>query len=220
MAAAVLCVISTLFCLVLYELAPSKSTLHNAFITHSTSSPLNELELQSIKNAMQKDDFLRSLSLIQAIAYNKDSGGSGGLKRYRLLVDARGGRRSILEFKQSGIPGTNFGKPSTVLSFEERLPILKKRFWDSTSTQDYFYIEINGIRFLVRDRLAIHSINLAELNPADLKSVLLAQVSYLAKIHADGWQKVEAVDLQSWLEVTYPTLAARWAALYDASASN
>lgn len=193
-----------------------KLVADNAFVLGTGSSSITDAEAQTVKNAMQTNDYLKTLKVIQVIAYVKDSGGSGGLKRYRLLVENPSSKQTILEFKSASAPGTDFGKPANKLSFDERLPLLKKGFWFTSTNQDYFYIMIDGTRYLVRDRLSLDSVNLTKLTPEDLRAVLLAQVSYMARAHAPAWQNVNKDELQRWLTESLPVIAARWGALYDA----
>jgi hypothetical protein len=163
----------------------------------------------SIQALFASEAVFQGKQLVDAIAVLNDDGGSGGLLRYWLLVDADG-QRTVLELKQATTPGVDLGRASRHLSMAERLPILKSAFWNTTSAADYVYVSLNGSTFLVRDRLTKASLDLTKLSQDQLGAALETQASLLATLHGSNMQGVSKTMLTEWLLDTSKVLADRW----------
>jgi hypothetical protein len=154
--------------------------------------------------------------VIDVVASERVTGGSGGLRRFHVLTEKADGKRSILELKEAGQPGVELGRHTQKLSMDERLPVLKERFWGTRSPTDYFYVELLGGRFLARSRFTKKSIDLADLKTAERDQLLLAQVSALAAVHREAWSDVSKGELRAWLTGTTQTLTERWSKAFAA----
>ena len=141
-----------------------------------------------------------------------DEGGSGGLRRYWVLVDRPGTTRTILELKESVTPGADLGRHTQTLTPSNRLAVLTQALWGSTPADDYFYVTAFGARFLVRDRLPRKSVDLAALSAAEQEGVLRAQASYMASVHGASWRGSGRPrdEVRAWLDKSGAALAARW----------
>ncbi len=162
-----------------------------------------------IARLVASDPRLRGTTLRDVATLERDSGGSGGLTRHWLLV-RRGAEETILELKETATAGTELGRHTRSLPRDERLDALTRAFWSTTSRDDHFYVKLGGATFLVRDRLAKHGIDLAELGRKERRDVLDAQVSLMAALHAPALEDVKKDDIRSWVKDTSRTLAKRW----------
>jgi len=162
----------------------------------------------------------RHTRVLDVGAVAREAGGSGGLRRYWLLVEKGSGatkRRTILELKETTTPGAAFGRHSKELPVATRLATLKSTFWGGSSSGDYFYVTLSGARFLVRDRATKKSVKLDPKGGKATTDVLLAQASVMARLQAKYWRAVKKDDLRAWLHDSSKTLAHRWADTYEAS---
>ena len=197
------------------ERAAAKETEQGHLVTDDKSTPVDAATRAALVAALAGSDASRSWQIDDAVAVERDHGGSSQLKRYHLLV-SRGAPlgTTIVELKQAATPGTDFGQPSQLLSWVERLPVLKNALWQVTTPSDYFYVMVGSRRFLVRDRWAMDGVNLKKLQPEVARAILLAQVSRLAVLHGEHYTAGDLADLQAWLLGTSRTLSDRWLAFY------
>ena len=93
---------------------------------------------------------------------------------------------------------------------DQRLAVLKTALWSTTVQDDYFYVQVLGARFLVRNRLAKKSIDLVAMSSKDREDVLRAQASVMARLHAPRWSGVEKDEIRSWLYDSSKVIADRW----------
>lgn len=172
-------------------------------------TPVSPAQRAAVLGALRAEPRLRSFEILDVAALQREHGGSGGLRRYWLLAQ-RGGQRTLLELKEAEVPGVEAGRRTRNLSMEERLPLLTRAFWGVQPEDDYLYLQVEGTRFLVRDRLGKKSVDLDRLSPRELRGLLLAQASLIARIHGPLWEGVKKDDLRAWLAGTSEVLAARW----------
>lgn len=184
------------------------------FIAASDSQRANILSMAA------QDQHFTNYTILDIAARAKEQGGSTGLKRYWLLVKDPADKRSILELKQASQPGVEYGRTLQVLSHDERLPLLKKTFWQDPSGDEYFYVTVNDHDFLVRNRLNMKGLDIEDYQGSDLKKVLLAEASVMAKVHANDWNSVKKSDLRTWLWESSETLAKRWLSVYEKALQN
>ncbi len=177
-------------------------------------------EREAVLRVAATDPTLSTYRVLDLGAVAREAGGSGGLRRYWLLVEKGSGaskRRTILELKETTTPGAAFGRHSKELRFETRLATLKSTFWGSAPSGDYFYVTLFGARFLVRDRATKKSVKLDPKGSKETTEVLLAQASVMARLQAKYWRSVKKDDLRAWLHESSKTLAHRWRDTYEAS---
>lgn len=137
----------------------------------------------------------------------RDGGGSGGLTRYWALAEI-GGRRTILELKETATPGVDFGHAGVPASGPERLVGLKAALWDVTDASDYVYVSLGGTTFLVRDRTRKAS--------ADPKSEHReAQATYLGALHRGKWKSAKRSHVRAWLHDSSKVIAKRWKDFFE-----
>lgn len=177
-------------------------------------------ERDAVLRVAATDPTLSTYRVLDVGAVAREAGGSGGLRRYWLLVEKGSGatkRRTILELKETTTPGAAFGRHSKELPVATRLATLKSTFWGGSSSGDYFYVTLSGARFLVRDRATKKSVKLDPKGGKATTDVLLAQASVMARLQAKYWRAVKKDDLRAWLHDSSKTLAHRWADTYEAS---
>lgn len=180
-------------------------------------APTSE-ERQALSSLVASDARLAQLALADAAVYVKADGGSGGLRRYWLLVDGTAGR-TLLELKEAVVPGAELGRHTKTLGADERLSVLTSAFWGVTPATDYFYVNVLGARFLVRDRLPRQTPDLSVMTDSARAGVILAQASLLAATHRPAWKSspIDKSALSAWLDGSSRTLAARWQAAFAAA---
>ena len=166
-------------------------------------------ERAAVVTLVQGDARLAASTVLDVAKVTRTSGGSGGLRRFWALV-SRSGRETILELKEAASPGVDFGRQTKTLGMDQRLALLKGALWSTTVQDDYFYVQLLGARFLVRNRLAKKSIDLGALSSKDREDVLRAQASVMARLHASRWTGVEKDEIRSWLYDSSKVIADRW----------
>lgn len=184
---------------------------HDRLITGDATGlqPIPDQTKAGLRKLLEHTAELEPCRFLDAAFLPRDLGGSAGLKRYRALVE-RHGEKAILELKEAAEPGINqLGLPDP-LSMDERLPILKKKFWGSKDARDDFYAMFENRRFLIRNRLAMSGVDVTKLSKKDRERVVLAQVSVMARLHAEGWQDVKRSEIRDWLGRTSKSVANRW----------
>jgi Uncharacterized protein conserved in bacteria (DUF2252) len=172
-------------------------------------------ERAAVMAAAAADRRLAQLTIKDVASLFRVSGGSGGLRRFWLLVANASGKRTIIELKETATPGVNLGTQRAALPAGERIAKLKKAFWNTSETDDYFEVPLLGGTFLVRDRFSKKSVNLSKLKASELTEVLRAQASEMARVHATAWQGIKKDDLRTWLDGSAQTLADRWEAAFN-----
>ncbi len=178
-------------------------------------TPAERLELAAL---VAGDPRLATFGVLDTAVRLRQEGGSGGLRRYWIVVDRPLRSRTLLELKESVTPGVDFGRPTRTLAPETRLELLTRAFWGVTPNDDYFYVPAFGARFLLRDRLARASVDLAALDTPSRREVVRAQVSAMALVHGPQWRSTcEKDELRAWLDRSAATLAERWRTVYDAA---
>jgi hypothetical protein len=153
---------------------------------------------QAIERALPESGRLSHLKILDVAAKARASGGSGGLPRRLLLVEAKG-ERSVLEMKEAGEPGVNELDLPGQLSMDQRLTKLKQVFWGTRDKGDWFYLTVGGKRFLLRDRMDMEGLDLAALSKKERRNVLAAMVGYVAEIHRSGWVGTSAQEMTDHL---------------------
>ena len=144
-------------------------------------------------------------------------GGSAGFRRFWLLTEDGGGTRTIVELKELGTPGTEFGRHSRSIDGGDRFDVLKPYWWDAKDPGDHFTVYLLGGRFVARDRMIRTNPKPAKMTPDQITNMVQAEASLLALRHRKAWGKVKADALSSWLEASAATLTARWRAAYTAA---
>jgi uncharacterized protein DUF2252 len=175
--------------------------------------PVSAERARDIEQAMNACAELRGARFLDVGFLARDVGGSAGLDRYRVLVD-RGGKHDVLELKRSARPGIEALGLVEPLEMEERLPILKRAFWGSEDARDDFYLAIDGVRFLVRDREAMGKLDPFDLHRHDRRKAILRQVDAMATLHGASWGAERRSEIGDWIDGTSRTLAARWRAVF------
>ncbi len=173
-------------------------------------------EAAAVRAAFSQLPPLAALRVMDVAAVQRDSGGSSGLRRYLVLVQEPAGTRRVLELKEAVAPGTDYSKPQKIMSFDERIPVLKRAFWGVEAPSRYIYVKLGPSYFIVREPAASDKIDVEKLKKEMRLPVMQAQVSYMARIHAPALQGIKKDDLRLWLSGTSETLANRWDAMFDA----
>ena len=186
-----------------------------AQLTGDTLSAVSARDGTAIAQLLASTKPYKSARVLHVAAVARDSGGSGGLRRYWALVERSGGR-TIVELKESTTPGVEWGTSTRKLPFATRLAPLKAAFWSTRDTNDYFYVGWARAWFLVRDRFTKKSLDVLELGAGDRKDVMQAQVSHMAALHTRALSEVKKDELRAWLATHAASQAALWSAAYRA----
>jgi hypothetical protein len=144
-------------------------------------------------------------------------GGSAGFRRFWLLTQDDAGVRTIIELKELGKPGVEFGRHKHTLDGDDRLETLKEYWWGSSDPGDHFQVTTLGARFMVRDRLTRANPKPDKMTPDQITNMVEAEASALALRHRGAWGDVKRSHLQGWLSASAATLIARWRDAYAAA---
>ena len=145
------------------------------------------------------------------------TGGSGGLRRFWLLVEDATHPRTIIELKELVEPGTELGPHSTTYDGPNRFDVLKPYWWGLPVLDDHFGVMLLGTRFLARDRYKHAAPDPTQLTGDQLPNMIQYEASLMASKHAAAWAGVDPTALRPWLAASAATLAARWRATYTAA---
>ncbi|WP_437817466.1 DUF2252 family protein [Sorangium sp. So ce1078] len=146
---------------------------------------------------------------------DRDSGGSGGLERYLILARERGGERRLrlLELKETTHAATSWN--NFLHEDEDRLDRAKASIWRGLEAPFYVEVQVGRSVYLLRDRLGRASVDIEQLSKRDLRAVLEAQVSILARQHAEAFAGLDLDKLDDWLRESLDVMAARWMKAYE-----
>lgn len=189
----------------------AKNTDGKNFLSSDEILPVKSSLKKAILAEISKIPLLSSLRILDVAEVLRDTGGSGGLKRYWLLVEGANGQ-DILELKEMSKPGTWYGawkQPQWTQA--ERVEQVKKYVWGD-SPDFYHGVPFQGKTFLVRSRTR-ESVTLKDLSPKDLRQYLLIQAGLLATYHKT-FIKAEAPNLKDWIEKNLPGLKERYSNTY------
>ncbi len=159
--------------------------------------PARANERTEIERAVASDPKLGGLKIVDVAELIRTQGGSGGLARYWLLVEpASGGDAYTIELKEIATPGVAESGVPQESDPAARLAGLKRAFWGSAAGSDWFPIDVGGTPFLVRNRHSVEKVDLGRLKRDDYEKVILAQASYMARVHRPAWSGASAADIQ------------------------
>jgi hypothetical protein len=173
-------------------------------------------EIAAVTDLIVQDPRL-GMTVIDVTRDVRTTGGSAGMRRFWALVSSAQGVRTILELKEEGKPGTQFGTHTQAVDPAMRMDVLKPYWWGSPDTGDHFDVDFLGARFLVRDRMIRANPKPSKMTADQIKNMVQAEASQLALKHRAAWPQVPADKLTSWLHDSAATLVARWRATYAAS---
>lgn len=150
-------------------------------------------------------------SILDLRSVPRATGGSGGLRRFWLLVrPGVGPRRELLELKQLARAGTSFGRWNGTAKTEpagDRIRASAAKIW--TGTPNWFrVVEIGEDTFVLRSREK-DSLNLSKLSDKEREEVLKAQVGLLARHHRTAGLALPD-HFKKWLEETSESEARRF----------
>lgn len=192
-----------------------KLTENNLFVANKKTKPLPESEKNRIKNILSKNSFFKNLDVLDINAVERDSGGSGGLKRYWVLVQNKKDKSSdILELKETTLPGTSYGSWEQPLwSPSERLEQIVKYVWGE-NPHHFGVLTFDNANYLIRSRDK-DSVDLDSLKKSDLRAYLMTQVGIIASYHRN-FVVSEIPQLESWIEKNSQSLAERYSRSFKA----
>lgn len=144
-------------------------------------------------------------------------GGSAGFRRFWLLVEDAQHPRTVIELKELGPPGTEFGPHSTTYDGPDRFDILKPFWWDAPAPADHFEVELLGAHFLARDRFLRVTPKPADLTAPQIANFVRVEASTLARKHRAAWAPFDRTAVAAWLRDSATALTARWRAAYSAA---
>ncbi|KYF81782.1 hypothetical protein BE11_27975 [Sorangium cellulosum] len=155
------------------------------------------------------------VEVIELAHRDRDSGGSGGLERYLILARERGGERRLrlLELKETTHAATSWN--NFLHEDEDRLDRAKASIWRGLEVPFYVEVQVGRSVYLLRDRLGRASLDIDDLKKSDLRAVLEAQVSILARQHAEAFVGIDLRDLDDWLRESLQVMSKRWFKVYE-----
>ena len=164
---------------------------------NKTLRPARANERALIEQAISGSSALSSYNILDVAELIRVQGGSGGLARYWLLVEPKkGGSAFTIELKELGQPGVAESGVAQESDPAVRIRGLKKAFWGTSANSDWFPIDLNGTPFLVRNRHSVEKVDLGRLSRSDYEKVILAQASYMARVHRPAWRGVKPADIE------------------------
>lgn len=192
------------------EKTVQKLTENNLFVVNKKTTPLPESERKRIKNILEKNSFFKDLDILDINAVDRESGGSGGLKRYWAFVQNKKDKTpDILELKETTLPGTSYGSwEQPPWSPSERLVQIIKYVWGQ-APYHFGVMTLDNANYLIRSRDK-DSVDLDNLKKkSDLRAYLMAQVGIIASYHRN-FVVSEIPHLNSWIEKNSLALADRY----------
>jgi len=159
--------------------------------------PARANERAEIERVVAGNRKLAGLKILDVAELIRTQGGSGGLARYWLLVEPKkGGDAYTIELKEIATPGVAESGVEQERDPAVRLAGLKKAFWGTAAAADWFPIDVNGTPFLVRNRHSVEKVDAGRLKRGDYEKMILAQASYMARVHRPAWGGVSSADIE------------------------
>ncbi|MCU0653839.1 MAG: DUF2252 family protein [Polyangiaceae bacterium] len=177
---------------------------------------LAEEEGKVLLHAFSQHPWLSTLKPLDLAERDRPHGGSGGLRRFWVLVrqpPERDEAFDILEFKELTKAAITWGRQFTLL--EDRVEHAKREVWRGLDTQDHETIILGRSEFLVRSRLGRSSFDIDDLKKKERRAVFEAQISLMAAHHRRAFEAHEYQDLDDWLQLSVRVLARRYRELFE-----
>lgn len=187
-------------------------------------SAVDASERALVTEAFEREADLSGLKLCDVAELDRDSGGSGGLRRFWALT--RGGPASprsksrasegtldVLELKELTTPAVQWGHHRTPLG--DRIAEVKAVLHAGTPVREHFAVRLGHAEFLVRSRLARASLDLTELDSEQRTAAFLAQASLLGRHHRAAYRDIEPAALADWLATSARTVSEHFEALFE-----
>lgn len=200
------------------SLSKKNKKILEKYTTQTTFKALPELlslspqEKQTLGREVMKDPLFERVTILDAVKVKRETGGSGGLDRYWLLIKDANTALDILELKELVSPGLSYLQPQPVQTPGQRIQMLKQDLWGETP-RFYHPIKIQNTDYLVRSRTK-DDVNLEKLTKRELQQYLKAQVSLLALHHGKN-KNIEVIKMGQWLKRSIPLLHQRFETTYQ-----
>jgi hypothetical protein len=188
-----------------------KFTRNDHFIPHEEITPIADEEKKKLISLLQSEEFLKAQTIHDLVSADKDAGGSGGLKRYWILVENKAKEKDVLELKEIAKPATT-NLINDIIEPSIRLTQVKESFWKE-SPDFYHVIDFNQGKFLLRSRTK-DDVNYKKLKSKELKNYIMAQLSLMASMHSNQVQKMSG-DYKAWLKSQTLVLRRRYEQTYQ-----
>jgi hypothetical protein len=161
-------------------------------VTRAGLSDPSRREREAVVSAWRQ---LTELELLDIKARAREGGGSGGLRRFWLLVRERSSRQlELLELKELAAPGTSFsGQPESDAVGPQNAA---RRIWGEEPVH-FGLVQIDGKDFLLRSRTK-DDIELDGLKQGEREEVLRVQAGLMAAFHR-GQGLARQGGLKRWL---------------------
>lgn len=176
-----------------------------------------ELE-RSIRRAIEDGGHLAPGAEVLSVgSIPHETGGSGGLKRYWLLITSSArpdDAVDILELKQVPPAGVSMGgwPQETSAGDPRRFDRMMKAFWPGLSARQLGGVRIGRELYFLRSRTKA-GLKLEKLDPHEFRNAILSEVSLLARYHRRLW--AGAPPDEEWLKRNSAILASRFQALRE-----
>lgn len=200
------------------SLSKKNKKILEKYTTQTTFKALPELlslspaEKKTLSRELTKSPLFERVTILDAVKVKRETGGSGGLDRYWVLIKDHSAALDILELKELASPGLSYLQAQPVQTPGQRNQMLKQDLWGETP-HFYHAIKIQNTDYLVRSRTK-DDVNLAKLTKRELQQYLKAQVSLLALHHGKN-KNIEVLKIGQWLKRSIPLLHQRFEATYQ-----
>ncbi len=169
------------------------------------------IDKKQLVNQLKMSSLFDKIRILDMVKVKRESGGSGGLDRFWILIKNSDNQLDILELKELAIPALAFLQPQPNQSSELRLTSLKNSLWGETP-QFYHSLKLQETSYLVRSRTK-DDVNLEKLKDTELRNYLKAQVSILALHHGKS-KMIDTEKLGLWLARFVPVIHKRYETTY------
>lgn len=179
----------------------------HVFKTSPDYSLMPESDKKALLVNLKDLSVFAGVDLLDAVEIHRATGGSGGLRRYWLLVQ-KGKEPDILELKEAARAGTAYGAwNQPVWNATERLDKVKKYIWKQ-SPDFYDIVFVRNHFFLVRSRTK-SSVDIVDLSKKELEALVRVQAGLLAEHHRQ-FAKEGIPGVEKWILSNTPLVVERY----------
>jgi hypothetical protein len=156
-----------------------------------------------IEQAAKANAVLHGYDVLDIAEAGKSTGGSGGVKEYRLLARKKeNGKVHVFLMKEQKTPGAHdLGVPQPAV--DDRIKVLGKDLWGDDVPEDVFFymhdvkLEGRSINFLVRNEFSLKSQAVTRSNKQEMA---LRAARVYGRAHAGDFGELSAEQIADWME--------------------
>lgn len=187
-----------------------KYTEGHHFLARKDLEKISDSEKKRIQQTVQSH--FPSIQVFDVVSYTKESGGSGGLKRYWLLTK-HAGKKDILELKPFIEPATNQGNWGEEPS--PRLEWAMHEIWQEHVPLFYSTVLFENTSYLFRSR-SFKNLKIEKESESQKLFWYRHEIRQIASHHAPYWSAKDLEGLSTWLSTGSKVIAHRFEAVVEA----